>query len=188
MIWERNGARLQEGVPPLPDAGALSIAREGLGEVSPGRERTSAMTIDRSFVELNRKATERMRALAARLSDEELRHPVGQHWTVAIVFAHLAFLDLRAQYVFDATEREGRVINPDWDIFVNDLALPFMAAMPVRQAADLAIEVADKLDERIETYPPDLLEQIHTERTRYVFRAFHRNEHLDEAEAALKVP
>lgn len=144
------------------------------------------MTLDRSFVELNRKATQRMRLLAARLSDEQLRTPVGEHWTVAIVFAHLAFLDLRAQWVLDATEREGKVVNPDWDIFVNDLALPFWAAMPVRQAADFAIETAERLDKRLESYPPDLLELIHTERKRYVFRAFHRNEHLDEAEAALK--
>ena len=146
------------------------------------------MTLDRSFVELNRQSTDRMRTLAARLTDEELRHPVGEHWTVAIVFAHLAFLDLRAQYVLDATEREGRVVNPDWDIFVNDLALPFWAAMPVRQATDLAIKTAEKLDQRLESYPPDLLEQILTERKRYVFRAHHRNEHLDEAEAALKAP
>ena len=146
------------------------------------------MTLDRSFVELNHQATERMRALAARLTDEELRHPVGEHWTVAIVFAHLAFLDLRAQYVLDATERAGTVVNPDWDIFVNDLALPFWAAMPVRQATDLAIKTAEKLDQCLESYPPDLLEQILTERKRYVFRAYHRNEHLDEAEAALKAP
>ena len=58
--------------------------------------------------------------------------------------------------------------------------------MPVRQAADFAIETAERLDKRLESYPPDLLELIHTERKRYVFRAFHRNEHLDEAEAALK--
>jgi hypothetical protein len=145
------------------------------------------MTLDRSFVELNHKATQRMRSLAARLSDEELRHPVGEHWTVAIVFAHLAFLDRRALYVLDATEQEGRVVNPDYDIFVNDFALPFWAAMPVRQAADLAFETAETLDKRLETYPPDLLELIHAERKRYIFRAFHRNEHLDEAEAALKV-
>ena len=53
------------------------------------------MTLDRSFVELNHAATERLRALAARLSDEELQHPVGQHWTVAITLAHLAFWDRR---------------------------------------------------------------------------------------------
>ncbi len=143
------------------------------------------MNLDRSFVELNRLATDRMRALAARLTDEELRHPVGKHWTVAIVFAHLAFLDRRAQYVLEATEREGRVVNPDYDIFVNDLALPLFAAIPPRRAAEIAIETAMTLDRRLEAYPVDLLELVYTERRRYVFRADHRNEHLDEAGAAL---
>ncbi len=144
------------------------------------------MSVDRSFVELNRAATARMRALAERLTDQELQRPVGPHWTVAIVFAHLAFLDRRARYVLDATEEEGRVVNPDYDIFVNDLSLPLWAAIPPRAAANLAIETAAALDQRLETYPADLLELVHNERRRYIFRSEHRNEHLDEAEAALK--
>ena len=143
------------------------------------------MTVDRSFVELNRAATDRMRALAARLTDEEMQRPVGEHWTVAIVFAHLAFLDRRARYVLDATEREGKVINPDYNVFVNDLSLPLWAAIPPRTAARLAIETAEALDQRLETYPLDLLELIHAEYKRYVFRAYHRTEHLDEAVVAL---
>jgi hypothetical protein len=144
------------------------------------------MPIDRSFVELNRAATDRMRALAARLTDEELQHPVGQHWTVAIVLAHLAFLDRRALWVLDATERAGKVVNPDYDIFVNDLSLPLWAAIPPRDAARIAIETAEALDRCLETYPPRLLDLVHAEYKRYVFRAHHRTEHLDEAEAALK--
>jgi hypothetical protein len=146
------------------------------------------MKVDRSFVKLNRAATNRMRALAARLTDEELQHRVGEHWTVAVVFAHLAFLDRRAHYVLDATEREGRVVNPDYDIFVNDLVLPLFAAVPPRRATTIAIETAEAIDRRLETYPAVLLELVHTERRRYVFRADHRNEHLDEAEAALASP
>jgi mycothiol maleylpyruvate isomerase-like protein len=144
------------------------------------------MSVDRSFVELNRLATDRMRTLASGLTDEELLHPVGKHWTVAIVFAHLAFLDRRAQFVLDATGREGKVVNPDYDIFVNDLALPLFAAIPPRRAAEIAIETAMTLDWRLEAYPVDLLELVYAERRRYIFRADHRNEHLDEAEAALK--
>ena len=87
------------------------------------------MSVDRAFVELNRAARARMRALAERLTDDELRQPVGEHWTVAIVFAHLAFLDRRALWVLDATQREGKVVNPDWGIFVNDISLPFWAAL-----------------------------------------------------------
>ncbi len=144
------------------------------------------MPVDRSFVELNRAATQRLRTLAERLSDAELQTRVGEHWTIAIVYAHIAFLDRRAQYVLDATERAGAVINPPYDIFVNDLALPFWAAVPPREAVSICLETAEALDKRLESYPPDLLDLIHDEYKRYVFRAYHRNEHLDEAEAALK--
>lgn len=144
------------------------------------------MTIDRSFVDLNRKATERIRRLAKRLSDEDMKTPVGPDWTVAIVFAHLAFTERRARYVLDATEREGKFVNPDYDIFVNDIALPFMAAMPGREAADLAIATAGAMDQKLEAYPAGLLELVHAGYPRFVFRAHHRNEHLDAAEAALK--
>ncbi len=144
------------------------------------------MSTDRSFIELNRQSTERIRALAARLSDTEMQTRVGQHWTVGIVFAHLAFMDQRALWVLDATEKAGKFVNPDFDIFVNDVMLPLMAAIPPRNAARLCIETAEAVDRRLETYPADLLEQVLAERKRYVFRAYHRNEHLDEAEAALK--
>jgi hypothetical protein len=144
------------------------------------------MTYDRSFIELNRASSQRIRDLAARLSDEELQQPVGEHWTVAIVLAHLAFWDRRVLYVLDRTEQDGEVFIPEIDIFVNDLSLPLWAAIPPRAAARIAIETADELDRRLEGYPPDLLEQVYAASRRWVVRALHRNEHLDEAYAALK--
>lgn len=143
------------------------------------------MTMDRSFVELNRASTNRIRQTAA-LSDEALRHPVGEHWTVAIVLAHLAFWDRRAMYVLDMTERDRKLFVPEIDIFVNDLSLPLWAAIPPREAGRIAIETAETLDKRLEAYPPDLLEEIYTYNKRWVVRALHRGEHLDEADAALK--
>ena len=142
------------------------------------------MTMDRSFVERNRASRERIRDLAARLSDDQLQHRVGEHWTVAITLAHLAFWDRRVMYVLDMTEREGKLFIPEIDIFVNDLSLPLWAAIPPRQAARLAVEAAEEVDRRLETFPPSLLEQIYTYNQRWVVRALHRGEHLDEADAA----
>jgi hypothetical protein len=144
------------------------------------------MTLERSFVELNRASTARIRVLAARLSDEELQQPVGEHWTVAIVFAHLAFWDRRVLYVLDMTERDGKVFIPQIDIFVNDLSLPLWAAIPPRAAVRIAIETAEALDKRLEGYSPALLEEIFTYNKRWVIRALHRGEHLDEVDAALR--
>jgi hypothetical protein len=144
------------------------------------------MTLDRSFIERNRASTHRIRALAARLTDEELQHPVGEHWTVAIALAHLAFWDRRVMYVLDMTERDGKLFIPEIDIFVNDLSLPLWAAIPPREAARIAIETAEALDKRLESFPPALLEEIYTYTKRWVVRALHRGEHLDEVEAALR--
>src|SRR5512134_3902020 len=119
------------------------------------------MTLDRSFVERNRASTHRIRTLAARLSDEELQHRVGEHWTVAITLAHIAFWDRRVMYVLDMTQRDGKLFIPAIDIFVNDLSLPFWAAIPPREAARIAIETAEALDKRLEAYPAALLEEIH---------------------------
>ena len=143
------------------------------------------MTPDQSFIERNRASTNRIRALVARLTDEEMRQPVGEHWTVAIALAHLAFWDRRVMYVLDMTERDGKLFIPEIDIFVNDLSLPLWAAIPPRQAARIGIENAEQLDRRLEAFPPALLEEIYAYNKRWVDRSLHRGEHLDEAEEGL---
>ena len=143
------------------------------------------MTLDRSFVEFNRASTDRIRALAASLTDEEMQHSVGEHWTVGVALAHLAWWDRRVMYVLDMTERNGELFVPEIDIFVNDLSLPLWAAVPPREAARIAIESAETLDQRLESYPPALLEEIYAYNKRWVVRALHRSEHLDEVDSAL---
>ena len=48
------------------------------------------MPLDPSYKDLNRASTERIKKLAASLTDEEMQTRVGEHWTVAIALAHLA--------------------------------------------------------------------------------------------------
>jgi hypothetical protein len=144
------------------------------------------MAMDQSFIERNRASRTRIRELVERLSDEEMQHRVGEHWTVAIALAHLAFWDRRVMYVLDITERDGKLFVPEIDIFVNDLSLPLWAAIPPREAARLAIETAEALDKRLESYPSALLEAIHAYNQRWVMRALHRDGHLDEVDAALR--
>lgn len=143
------------------------------------------MPHDRSFAERNRASTERIRALAARLSDDQMRRPVGEHWTVGVALAHLAFWDRRVMYVLDRTEQGGALFIPEIDIFVNDLSLPLWAAIPPRDAARLAIENAEALDRRLEAFPAALLDELFAYNKRWVDRSLHRGEHLDEVDAAL---
>ena len=144
------------------------------------------MAMDRSFIERNHASTRRIRELAARLSDAEMQTPVGEHWTVAVALAHLAFWDGRVMYVLDMTQRDGKLFIPEIDIFVNDLSLPLWAAIPPREAVRIAIESAEAVDKQLEEFPPALLEEIYTYNKRWVERGMHRGEHLGEAEAALR--
>lgn len=144
------------------------------------------MPMDRSFVQLNRAATERLRRLVNGLTDDQLRKPVGEHWTVGVCLAHLAFWERRVMYVMEMTRKEGKAFTPNVDIVVNDLSLPLWAAIPPREAARLALETADACDKQLEAFPEDLLELMYNNRQRDVVRALHRNSHLDEVDAALK--
>ena len=144
------------------------------------------MPIDPSYKDLNRASRERIHSLVNRLSDEEMQTRVGEHWTISMALAHLAFWDRRVLYVLDMTEKDRKVFNPEIDIYVNDLSLPLWLAIPPREAARIAIESSEALDQRLEAYDPALLEEIYNANKRWVVRALHRNEHLDEADAALK--
>jgi hypothetical protein len=144
------------------------------------------MAFDRSFTELNRASTERIRLLTATLSEDQMQTRVGEHWTVSIALAHLAFWDRRVMYVLDMTRRNNKLFVPEIDVFVNDLSLPLWAAIPSREAGRLAVETSEATDTQLETYPEDLLEEIYNHNQRWVIRALHRNTHLDEVDAALK--
>lgn len=143
------------------------------------------MTLDRTFVDRNRIATDRIRQLTQGLTDEQLLHPVGDVWTVAICLAHLAFWDRRVMYVMDMTLKDGKLFVPEIDILVNDLSLPLWAAIPPRQAARLSVETAEACDRQLEMFPEPLLGKMYEYNQRWVIRALHRNEHLDEVEQAL---
>jgi hypothetical protein len=142
--------------------------------------------MDRSFVQLNRASTERIRATARRLNDQQLLVPIGHDWTAAILLAHLAFWDRRCLYVLDMTERYNKLVVPEIDIFVNNLSLPLWAAIPPRAATSIAIETAETLDERLENFSEPLLEEIYQYNKRWVERALHRNEHLDEVDEVFR--
>ncbi len=144
------------------------------------------MTLDRSFVQANRLATDRLRQLAGRLSEEDMQHLMFDGWTVSSVLAHLAFWDRRILLALDQTEHEGKPVNPTVETYVNDLLAPLLTAIPPAAAGRLAVETAQAVDKRLEGFREDWLEQFLAQNKRMVFRAMHRNEHIDDIEAALK--
>ena len=149
------------------------------------------MPVDRSYVAENDAERKRLRALVRRLSDEDLARPMDAGWTVAGVLAHVALWDQRILVLLDVWERRGPSWTPpvedardvDW---VNDAAKPLCLALPPRVAAELALSVAETVDERIAAVSDALIEANARAGVLNWRRAEHRREHLDEIDRSLR--
>jgi hypothetical protein len=146
------------------------------------------MSQDRSYVEQNNRELERLRALVARLGEEELRTPVNEHWTVAGTLGHVAFWDARALVLADKLEggvpftaSDAEPEDVDW---INDATRPLIDAIPPREAARLALEIAEETDRRVASLDPARIWPAEVGPLNPL-RASHRAEHLDQIEAAL---
>jgi uncharacterized damage-inducible protein DinB len=148
--------------------------------------------VDRSYVAENDAERERLRALARRLSDQDLARPMDAGWTVAAVLAHLAFWDQRIVVLLDQWERKGASWTPpleeardvDW---INDAAKLLCLALPPRVAAELALAVAETVDRRVAAVSDAIIEANARAGAPLNWRrAEHRREHLDEIERALR--
>src|SRR5687768_1675143 len=147
------------------------------------------MTEDRSYIDQNNRERERLRALVERLSEDELRAPVNEHWTVSGVMGHIAFWDARVLSLADKLERgvpftssDSEPEDVDW---INDASRALIHAIPPLDAARLALQIAEETDARVANLPVDRLWPQDPDSPLYALRASHRGEHLDEVEAAL---
>jgi hypothetical protein len=144
------------------------------------------------YVEENRRSLIRLRALVERMSDDDLRRRMNDYWTVAGVLLHIAYWDQRSQWLADKIGRGEAFtpsdVEPDDPSWVNDVSRPFLHAIAPRDAARLALGIAEETDRRVaamepaKTWPNDpksLLNPV---------RAAHREEHLEEIEAFLAGP
>jgi Mycothiol maleylpyruvate isomerase N-terminal domain len=143
-----------------------------------------------SFVGPNTQQRERLAALVGSLSDDELRTPVGEHWTVAGILGHIAFWDGRVLALADKLER-GVAFSPsdnepedvDW---INDAARPLILAIEPRTLAELALSIAEQADRKVASLPPERMWPDDPESPINALRASHRGEHLDQIEGALR--
>jgi DinB superfamily len=145
--------------------------------------------MERPYAAENARELERLRALVSKLSDNDLGTMVNEHWTVAAVLGHMAFWDGRALFLAGKLERGERFTpsdaepeNVDW---INDSTRPLIHAIPPRQAAEVALRVAEETDELVASLSPELVAKIDANSPLNPVRAHHRGEHLDEIEAAL---
>ena len=144
--------------------------------------------MDTGYSERNREQTRRLKELR-RLSDEELRRTVGEHWTVAVALAHIQYWDGRAVGALEAW-RSYKLPLTLWiggEDVVNDVRLPVWRDMAPREALQQAIDTAEALDRIVESLSPAEARVVSAQRYRVLDRSLHRSEHLDEIDMALGV-
>jgi uncharacterized damage-inducible protein DinB len=146
------------------------------------------MSVDRAYIAKNDAERGRLRSLVSRLSDADLARPMPAGWTVAGVLGHLAFWDQRilallAQWE-QAPSRPPRNNLDEADVdWINDASKPFLLALAPRQAAELAVSIADTVDGKVASLPDDLVARnVSAGSPLNLLRAEHRAEHLKEIE------
>ncbi|TMC75255.1 MAG: hypothetical protein E6J09_13575 [Chloroflexi bacterium] len=145
---------------------------------------------DRTYVAENDTERERLRSLVTRLSDKELSRPMPAGWTVAAVLAHIGFWDARAIYFLDKWGPNGEpsTYEPEDTDAVNDSAKPLCLALPPRDAAQLALRLAEEADRKVKALSDAMLAKIRAKGGPpfNLSRAIHRKEHLDDIDGALR--
>jgi len=105
----------------------------------------------------------------------------------------MAFWDARVLALLEKWEQSGSGPSPeevepediDW---INDAAKPICLALPPRDAARLAVSIAETVDRRVEELPAEMIARnAAAENPANLSRADHRSEHLDQIEQALRL-
>ena len=147
------------------------------------------MALDRSYIARNNASRQRLESLVARCTDGQLAQAMPAGWTVASVLAHVAFWDHRIEVLFERWRSTGTApavedaASVDW---INDATKPLFLALSPRQAADLTVRAAGVVDRLVETLSDEMVTQnVRAGGPLNLFRAEHRDEHLDEIERVL---
>jgi DinB superfamily len=137
----------------------------------------------------NRASAERLAALGARLSDDQLRAEIDPPWTAAGLFAHIAFWDRfvleRWRLAAERGERTPMAVDSGLMDRINDASLHQWMSIPPRIAVEECVTSASALDAFLEDVTDDVREELAAEgRERLTDRSLHRGDHLGTLEAA----
>jgi hypothetical protein len=164
------------------------VAATGIWRISnisrDGEEGTAL--VDQPFSIENTSARLRLVSLVAGLSDEGLARQLPNGWTVAQALVHLAFWDLRQLALLKRWQRSGVNSSPvDVDV-TNEAVLGVSNAIPLKEAARLAVASATAVDAEADRVSEELYAVIVASgHERVLRRSLHRNEHLRQIEEML---
>ena len=141
----------------------------------------------------NRASLVRLRAVADRLSDQELARVIDPPWTAAALFAHIAFWDrfvlVRWPQALETGAQVPLSVDDDAMELVNGAALPQWGLIPPPDAVAECLKAAGTVNELVASLGEERLETLLAlGRRRLVDRSLHRDEHLVTLEAAFPPP
>lgn len=144
------------------------------------------MPVSPAIAESNRSQTERLRALAQRLTPDMLRVRLPNGWAVAMALAHIAFWD-RQRLGLMQRWAAGDWCNGGYDgNLFNEVLLPLLELLPADQVASLAVETAERVDALLLAAPDELIQAALARPDKpNLDRGSHRGYHLDQIERAL---
>ena len=144
--------------------------------------------MDPDLLVQNELTRDSLATLVGRLSDDDLAHNLGDGWTVAVALAHLAFWDERAALLLERyADGTPQHQIPDWyEDLLNQTLEPQWRALSPRAAAEGAVAAAEHVTSALRSLEDDLCAQLEATEDGYLLRRFnHRQEHIDQIEAAL---
>jgi hypothetical protein len=116
--------------------------------------------MDKDSVKRNKASLEAMKKLAGHLTNTELGHELPNGWTVAVMFAHLAFWDKQRYELLKAWQKHGiSQTSCDYNV-LNAAMLPFWEVLEPRLAVQMAVENAAEVDALIEKLSDDFVAKI----------------------------
>ncbi len=145
--------------------------------------------MDKRIVADNDATRASLQSLIGTLADRDFARDLGDGWTVATAFAHLAFWDRQRRVLLEHWQA-GEVPpadEPEWySAALNDALLAEWKAIPAREAARLAVEAATAINATIAGLDDRVAAEIVARGEDWRFsRAGHRREHIEQIERCL---
>jgi hypothetical protein len=142
----------------------------------------------RSYETANAASRERMQAIAENLPDTTLVQPIGNGWSIAGAFAHVAFWDQAVIARWDHWRQTGEFPQDQatWLEVVNAAASAQWQALPPRWSVLDAVSAAGIANDFLASLTEDEVTAAHRAGFDTMLdRSIHRNAHMDDVEKSL---
>ena len=141
-----------------------------------------------AFPEINDNADSRRRLeeLAGRLTGEDLALTTHYGWSVAALFAHMAWWDQRILVLLRRWKEDGVDESPVDSYMINESLKPLCHALDPQKAIALCLASAKETDAELEATSAELISEIEASPNYFrINRSLHRNGHIDDIESLL---